>query len=129
MADGDSETTKYWPIRRYLEVYEQSLKDPEGFWAEEARKLEWFRTWDRVLDWSLPFARWFVGGELNASYLCVDRHAKTWRKNKVAIYWVGEDGSTRVFSYATLHREVNRFASILKKLGVGKGDKVALYLP
>ncbi len=129
MPDSGLEGTKYWPTRRYLEIYERSLRDPEGFWAEEARKLEWFRTWDRVLDWSPPFARWFVGGRLNASYLCVDRHAKTWRRNKVAIYWVGEDGSTRVFSYAALYREVNRFASILKKLGVAKGDTVALYLP
>ena len=101
----------------------------EGFWAEEARKLDWFRTWDRVLEWQPPFARWFVGGQLNAAYLCVDRHVRTWRKSKVAIYWEGEPGDTRVLSYSTLYREVNRFAGVLKKLGVGKGDKVALYLP
>src|SRR3990172_5340530 len=103
--------------------------DREGLWAEEARRLEWFRTWDKVLEWSPPFARWFVGGELNACYLCVDRHARTWRKSKVAIYWEGEDGDTRVLSYSTLYREVNRFASALRKLGVGEGDRVAIYLP
>jgi acetyl-CoA synthetase len=102
---------------------------PRGFWAEEARKLDWYKTWDRVLDWKPPYARWFVGGKLNASFQCVDRHVKTWRKSKVAIYWEGETGETRVLSYSTLFRDVNRFASVLKKLGVGKGDKVALYLP
>ena len=129
MPDANRKETKYWPIRRYLDIYEKSLRDPEGFWAKEARKLDWSRPWDKVLDWSPPFARWFAGGTLNACYQCVDRHVKTWRKSKVAIYWEGEDGDTRVLSYSTLYREVNRFASILKKLGVGKGDKVALYLP
>ncbi len=129
MPDDNRKETKYWPIRRYLDIYEKSLRDPELFWAEEARKLDWSRPWDKVLDWSPPFARWFAGGTLNACYQCVDRHVKTWRKSKVAIYWEGEDGDTRVLSYSTLYREVNRFASILKKLGVGKGDKVALYLP
>lgn len=129
MPEAKLGETKYWPIRRYLEMYDRSLRDPEGFWAEEARKLDWLRTWDKVLDWSPPFAKWFVGGMLNACYLCVDRHVRTWRKSKVAIYWEGENGDTRVLSYSTLYREVNRFASILRKLGVGKGDKVALYLP
>ncbi|TEU11567.1 MAG: acetate--CoA ligase [Anaerolineales bacterium] len=129
MARPRSPEPKYWPIKRYFEIHEQSIRDPESFWAEEARKLDWFRTWDKVLDWSPPFARWFVGGELNACHLCVDRHVKTWRKSKVAIYWEGEPGDTRVLSYSTLYREVNRCASVLKKLGIGKGDKVALYLP
>src|SRR3989304_7708116 len=120
---------KYWPLKRYFETYERSLRDPEGFWEEEARRIPWFRTWDRVLEWDMPFARWFPGGELNASYLCVDQHVKTWRKSKVAIYWEGEPGDTRVLSYSTLYREVNRFAGVLKKLGGGKGDKEALYLP
>ena len=129
MARPTSPEPKYWPIKRYFDVYEQSIRDPESFWAEEARKLDWSRTWDKVLDWSPPFARWFVGGELNACHLCVDRHVKTWRKSKVAIYWEGEPGDTRVLSYSTLYREVNHCASVLKKLGIGKGDKVALYLP
>ncbi len=129
MSRTDQGEAKYWPVRRYFDLYERSLQDPEGFWAEEARKLEWFRTWDKVLEWTPPFAKWFVGGELNACYLCVDRHAQTWRKNKVAIYWEGEDGETKVLSYSTLYRKVNRVASALRKLGVGKGDRVALYLP
>ncbi|MFC1987101.1 acetate--CoA ligase [Chloroflexota bacterium] len=118
-----------WPLKRYLEIHRRSLEDPEGFWAEEARKLDWYKTWDKVLDYKPPYARWFVGGKLNASFQCVDRHVRTWRKSKVAIYWEGETGETRVLSYSTLYRDVNRFASVLKKLGVGKGDKVALYLP
>ena len=119
----------YWPFKKYLEMYNRSIKDPEGFWAEEARKLEWFKTWEKVLDWQPPYAKWFVGGELNASYLCVDRHVKTWRRSKVAIYWEGEPGDTRVLSYSTLYREVNKLASVLQNLGVKKGDRVALYLP
>jgi acetyl-CoA synthetase len=122
-------TSSYWPFKKYLEMYNRSIKDPEGFWAEEARKLEWFKTWEKVLDWQPPYAKWFVGGELNASYLCVDRHVKTWRRSKVAIYWEGEPGDTRVLSYSTLYREVNKFASILQNLGIKKGDRVALYLP
>ena len=120
---------RLWPLRRYMEMYRRSLDDPEGFWAEEARKLEWDKTWDKVLDWQPPYARWFTGGKLNASVQCIDRHVKTWRKSKVAIYWEGENGETRALSYSTLYRDVNRFASVLQKLGVKKGDKVALYMP
>jgi acetyl-CoA synthetase len=119
----------YWPLKKYEEIYRRSLEDPEAFWADEARKLEWFRPWDSVLEWEPPFARWFAGGQLNASYLCVDRHVRSWRKSKVAIYWEGEPGDSRVLSYSTLYREVNRYASVLKRLGIGKGDAVALYLP
>ena len=120
---------RMWPSRRYAEMHLRSLEDPEGFWSEEARKLDWYKTWDRVLEWDPPYARWFVGGRLNACYQCVDRHVKTWRRSKVAIYWEGEMGETRVLSYSTLFREVNRFASALKQLGVNKGDRVTLYLP
>jgi acetyl-CoA synthetase len=129
MTGSIGEESKYWPRKRYSEVHDRSLREMEDFWAEEARKLDWFRTWDKVLDWDVPFSRWFVGGELNASYICVDRHIKNGKRNKVAIYWEGEPGDTRVLSYATLYREVNRCASVLKNLGVTKGDKVALYLP
>ncbi len=123
-----SEAT-YWPFKKYMDMYNRSIQDPERFWAEEARKLDWFKTWDKVLDWQPPFARWFEGGKLNASYQCVDRHVKTWRRSKVAIYWEGELGDSQVLSYSTLYRWVNKFASVLKNLGVNKGDTVVLYLP
>ncbi len=129
MTSSMVQESKVWARKRYFELYDKSIRDPEEFWAEEARKLHWFRTWDKVLEWDLPFARWFVGGELNASYLCLDRHVEGGKKNKVALYWEGEPGDTRVLSYATLYREVNRCASVLKNLGVVKGDKVAIYLP
>ena len=116
-------------LKKYLEIYEESVKDPEKFWDREARKLEWFRTWVKVLEWDSPFARWFVGGLLNASHLCLDRHVKTWRRSKVAIYWEDEVGNTRTLSYSQLYSEVNRLASILRKFRVGKGDRVAVYLP
>jgi acetyl-CoA synthetase len=118
-----------WPSKRYAEMHRRSLDDPNGFWAEQARKLDWYKTWDRVLDWNPPYARWFVGGRLNACYQCVDRHVKTWRRSKVAVYWEGENGETRVLSYSTLFRDVNRYASALKQIGVKKGDRIALYLP
>ncbi len=120
---------KYLPLKKFSNVYHRSMEEPEEFWAEQARQLDWFKTWDKVLEWKPPFARWFVGGQLNASYICVDRHVKSWRKSKVAIYWEGEPGDVRVLSYSTLYHEVNKFASVLKGCGVGKGDKVALYLP
>ena len=120
--------SRMWPSKRYAEMHQRSLDDPERFWAEQARKLDWYKTWDRVLDWDPPYARWFSGGMLNASYQCIDRHVNTWRRSKVAIYWEGETGDTRVLSYSTLYRDVNRYASVLQKLGVQKGDCVALYL-
>ena len=119
----------YWPFKKYMNMYNLSIEDPQRFWAEEARKLDWFKTWDTVLEWEPPFARWFEGGKINASYQCVDRHVKTWRRSKVAIYWEGELGDSQVLSYSTLYRWVNKFASVLKNLGVNKGDTVALYLP
>jgi acetyl-CoA synthetase len=119
----------YWPFKKYMDMYNQSIQDPERFWSEEARKLDWFKTWDKVLEWEPPFAHWFAGGKINASYQCVDRHVKTWRRSKVAIYWEGELGDSQVLSYSTLYRWVNKFASVLQNLGVNKGDTVALYLP
>jgi acetyl-CoA synthetase len=121
--------SRYFPLKKFFDVYHGSLEKTEEFWAEQARHLDWFKPWDKVIEWEPPFARWFVGGQLNASYICVDRHVKTWRRSKVAIYWEGEPGDVRVLSYSTLYSEVNRFASVLKNLGIGKGDKVALYLP
>jgi len=120
---------RMWPSKRYAEMHRRSMEDPNGFWAEQARKLDWYKTWDRVLDWNPPYARWFVGGRLNACYQCVDRHVKTWRRSKVAVYWEGENGETRALSYSTLFRDVNRYASALKQIGVKRGDRIALYLP
>jgi len=118
-----------WPTAGYEEMHKRSLADPEGFWAEQARTIDWFKEWDKVLDWKLPYARWFVGGKLNLSYQCLDRHMGTPRQNKVAFYWEGEFGETRTVTYSQLYTEVNRFASVLKNLGIGKGDKVTIYLP
>jgi acetyl-CoA synthetase len=121
--------SRYFPLKKFFNIYKESLDEPEEFWAEQARHLDWFETWDKVLEWKPPFAKWFVGGRLNASHICLDRHVNTWRRSKVAIYWEGEPGDTRVLSYSTLYREVNRYASVLKSCGIGDGDRVALYLP
>jgi acetyl-CoA synthetase len=121
--------SKYLPVKKYFDIYRRSIEQPEEFWAEQSRNLDWFKSWDKVLEWKPPFAHWFVGGQLNASHICVDRHVKTWRRSKVAIYWEGEPGDVRALSYSRLYSEVNKFASVLKNCGVGKGDRVALYLP
>ncbi len=110
-------------------VYERAKKDPEGFWAEAARSLDWFKPWDKVLEWNPPIAKWFIGGKLNVSYNCLDRHMKTWRRNKAALIWEGEPGEERVLTYADLYREVNKFANVMKKLGIKKGDRVTIYMP
>jgi len=110
-------------------IYEEAERDPEGFWAKFARELDWFEPWEKVLEWEPPHARWFVGGKLNASYNCLDRHIKTARKNKAALIWEGEPGDARILTYFDLYREVNRFANVLKKLGVRRGDRVSIYLP
>lgn len=110
-------------------VYEQAAQDYEGFWAQQAAALDWFRTWDKVLEWNPPYAKWFVGGKLNACYNCVDRHARTWRRNKAALIWEGEPGEERVLTYGDLHREVQKFANVLKSLGIEKGDRVCIYMP
>ena len=120
---------KYYPTKRYIEFQQQAISNLERFWEKEAEKIPWFKRWDKVLQWEEPYARWFVGGLLNASYGCVDAHLHSWRKNKVAIYWEDEQGNTKSFSYAQLHREVNKFASVLKHAGVKKGGIVVLYLP
>jgi acetyl-CoA synthetase len=110
-------------------LYEGAAADPESFWAEWAARLEWFEPWRTVLDWTPPHARWFAGGRLNAAYNCLDRHVAGWRRNKAALIWEGEPGDTRTYTYWDLQREVGKFANVLKSLGVGKGDRVAIYLP
>ncbi len=117
-------------IKEYDKLYERSIKDREGFWAEEAEKLEWFKKWDKVLDASnKPFFKWFAGGKINIVHNAIDRHLKTWRKNKLAIIWEGEPGDVRTFSYHALNREVCKFANVLKSMGVRKGDIVTIYMP
>jgi len=111
------------------EVYERARRDPERFWAERAGELRWTRPWDRVLEWNPPFAQWFLGGKLNVSDNCLDRFLGTPTQNKTALIWEGEPGDERVLTYRDLHCEVCKFANVLKSLGVGKGDRVAIYLP
>jgi len=110
-------------------IYAAAEADPEAFWAGFARELRWHRPWDRVLEWDPPYAKWFVGGELNASANCLDRHIETWRRNQAALIWEGEPGDRRTLTYWDLYREVNKFANALKSLGVNKGDRVAIYMP
>src|SRR4051794_22015195 len=110
-------------------VYDQAERDPEAFWESFARELEWSAPWRQVLDWQPPFAKWFVGGTINVSVNCLDRHVRTARRNKAAIVWEGEPGDRRTLTYWDLFREVNRFASVLRGLGVNRGDRVAIYLP
>ncbi len=114
---------------RNPEVYREAEDDLEGFWARWARELYWFRPWDAVLRWDLPWAQWFVGGKTNLAYNCLDRHLAGPRRNKAAIIWEGEPGEVRVLTYWELHRQVCRLANALRSLGVRKGDRVAIYMP
>jgi acetyl-CoA synthetase len=113
----------------YDRLCNKAEKDPEGFWGNLAKELIWAKPWKKVLDWKIPYAKWFVGGKINVSYNCLDRHLDTFRKNKAAIIWEGEPGDSRMLTFQDLHREVCKFANVLKSLGVKKGDRVAIYLP
>jgi len=110
-------------------IYRDAAKNPARFWERFARELDWFKPWKTTLQWKAPNAKWFVGGKLNVSYNCLDRHVATARKTKAAIIWEGEPGDARVLTYWDLHREVNRFAAALKRRGVKKGDRVTIYMP
>ncbi|MGD2206931.1 MAG: acetate--CoA ligase [Anaerolineae bacterium] len=113
----------------YEAVYAQALADPVAFWAERAEELGWYQKWDQVLDdTQAPFFKWFVGAKTNIIHNALDRHIRTWRRNKLAFIWEGEDGSVRTLSYDQLHREVCQFASVLKNMGVNKGDRVTIYM-
>ncbi|HEY7684533.1 MAG TPA: acetate--CoA ligase [Gemmatimonadales bacterium] len=114
---------------RDQDAYTRAQRDREGYWAEWARQLEWIRPWDQVLAWTPPHAKWFVGGKLNASVNCLDRHVKAGRGARVALIWEGEPGEVRRLTYAELHAQVSQFGNVLKGLGVSKGDRVAIYLP
>ncbi len=117
-----SSFTKLKRLRREAE------KDPVAFWEKQAEALDWFRKWDRAFEWKYPFVRWFIGGQLNASYQCLDRHITTWRRNKAAIVWEGEPGDQRILTYDALYNEVNKFANVLKSLGIKRRDVVAIYM-
>jgi acetyl-CoA synthetase len=115
-------------LEEYETLYRRSIDDPEDFWAEVARELHWFAPWTKVLDWELPWARWFVNGKTNLCYNCVDRHALGGKKDKVAILWESEPGEVRRLTFGELHLEVQKFANVLKKLGLKKGDRAAIYM-
>ena len=125
--------TANWNKRTTAEYRRLGEKSPTKFWAQMAKEnVDWFTPWKTVLDWKPPFAKWFVGAKTNVSYNCLDRHLEgpnSWRKNKAAIIWEGEPGDTRVITYAELHKEVCRFANVLKARGIKKGDRVCLYMP
>ncbi len=116
-------------LAQYEALWNRAKDDPAGFWGDQAKLLDWSTPWSDVLEWKPPFARWFVGGKLNASYNCVDRHCHGPNRNKAAIIWEGEPGERRVLRYQDLLREVSKFANVLKSLGVRKGDVVAVYMP
>src|SRR5437868_3360319 len=140
MTDIDvllEENRKFEPPPRFThnanvssaEIYDYAARDPEAFWAEQARHLDWIKPWTKVLEWKPPHVEWFIGGKLNISANCVDRHLSTHRADKTALIWEGEPGDSRTLTYRELHREVQKFGNVLRNLGVRKGDRVAIYLP
>ncbi|HUV46112.1 MAG TPA: acetate--CoA ligase, partial [Dehalococcoidia bacterium] len=118
-------------LDEYKKIYQKSIEDPEAFWGELAEQLVWNKKWDKVLvsDFKEGKHEWFVGGKLNVSYNCLDRHLNSWRKNKAALIWEGDIGDTKTLTYQQLYHEVNKFANVLKKHGIKKGDRVTIYLP
>jgi acetyl-CoA synthetase len=117
-------------FKSYEELYQWSIEHPQEFWTDQANQLEWYQKWEQVLDDSAaPFYQWFVGGKTNIIHNAIDRHVTTWRRNKLALIWEGEDGSRRTFSFQGIHREVSKIANVLKSMGVQKGDIVTIYLP
>ena len=122
--------TKQANVKEYNQLYQKSITQREQFWAEQAETLEWYKKWDKVLDTSKkPFFKWFVGAQTNIIHNAIDRHIKTWRRNKLAYIWEGENGDVRTFSYHALNREVTKFANILKAMGAKKGDVITIYMP
>ena len=115
----------------YLKMYQESVEDPEGFWDKQADRLDWFKKWDRTLDWDYnkAYIRWYEGGKLNVSHNCLDRHLEV-RGDQKALIWESDDPNVdRSFTYKQLHSEVSRFANVMKSLGVVKGDRVMIYMP
>ena len=129
-SDGFVQQALIPSLDTYRELYQQSIQDPDGFWSKQATELLlWRKKWDTVLKWEAPFAQWFVGGKLNVSENCLDRHLNGPRRNKAAIIWEGEPGEVRTLTYQQLHREVCKFANVLKRNRVQKGDRVIIYMP
>ncbi len=121
---------RYVPsVARYKAFLEESLKDISAFWDKAAKELPWYKGWEKPLDWNMPFAKWFVGGRINVSYVCLDWQIQNGKGDKVAYYWEGEDYSRRTLTYKELYREVNRLAHTLKEMGLKRGDRIAIYLP
>src|SRR3989475_8740811 len=116
-------------LAQYRRMYRESIRQPAKFWTREAKELVWRSPWKKVLEWKPPFAKWFVGGKLNACENCLDRHLSGSRRNKAAIIWEGEPGDKRTLTYQQLHREVCRFANVLKRNKIKTGDRVIIYLP
>src|SRR6266480_5213911 len=124
-----SEEFRREAVVRDSSIYDRAARDPEEFWAEQAGQLHWFKRWKTICEWKVPYAKWFLGGKLNVSYNCLDRHIKTARRSRAALIWEGEPGDTRTLTYWDLYREVNHFASALKRGGVKRGDRVTIYMP
>ncbi len=124
-----AEKARIGSVEEYEKLWKEAAEDTEGFWGKLAEELHWFKPFEKVLQWDEPFAKWFVGGQTNVSYNCLDAHLDTHRRNKAAIIWEGEPGDTRVLTYQMLHHEVCKFANGLKDLGIGKGDVVTMYMP
>src|ERR1041384_5403372 len=124
-----AEKARIKSVAQYRRMYSESIKHPDKFWSREASELLWQKRWRKVLEWKAPFAKWFIGGKLNLSENCLDRHLTTHRRNKAAIIWEGEPGEKRTLTYQQLHHEVCRSANVLKRNKIGKGDRVLIYLP
>ena len=122
-------------LAQYRKLYTESIKSPQKFWSRMAKELHWFKPWKKLCTWDEPFAKWFIGGQINLSYNCLDRHLEGSRRNKAAIIWEGEPsgfgnpGEQRVLTYTDLHRETCRFANVLKRNGIVKGDRIIIYMP
>src|ERR1043166_2315104 len=126
---GFSQKARIRDLAQYRRMYQESIKHPQRFWAREAAELVWQKRWNKVVEWKVPFAKWFIGGKLNLSENCLDRHLATYRRNKAAIVGEGEPGERRTLTYQQLHREVCRFANVLKRNKIAKGDRVIIYMP
>jgi len=124
-----SKKAYFMSFQHYKKAYEKSIKDPQKFWGKVADELVWFKKWKKVLQWKAPHSKWFVGGKINVSYNCLDRHLESHRKNKVALFFEGEFGDTKTYTYNQLYTEVCKFSNVLKRRGIKKGDRICIYMP